>query len=344
MLVLLFLLASCVQQQRAGLPPEHQPSQRSAHGRSGGAAADPRVQPKDGENPPAPETGVEIPGPGLIDGTVFGQPVVGLHPEMLKKLQDAERRAARLIQPDGTPVTAAQWGIKTVGGFRAGSYAHSRGLAVDLNYYGCPYLIHEKGERRLDVRLSPVYHRIARLLLKRDSVIPFQITRRPGGLRRARKLYARLREESDAMVRYFRLMQDEARLTRFLRGVRPRRAGAYWRGVYGARTAPRLVQLRALMMRDYVTLSGRPGPPISGLSYPVAAVIMRVDTKGREIGGPADRPFESDDPIQRGPERGFLNIRREIVLALCSVGLRWGAIDFRSASGDVMHFDALRRN
>ena len=40
------------------------------------------------------------------------------------------------------------------------------------------------------------------------------------------------------------------------------------------------------------------------------------------------------------PVRGFLSLRREVVVTLCDVGrLRWGAGDFGAESGDMMHFD-----
>ena len=42
----------------------------------------------------------------------------------------------------------------------------------------------------------------------------------------------------------------------------------------------------------------------------------------------------------RNPTAGFLNMRRELVVALTDVaGLDWGLIDFGGESGDTMHFD-----
>lgn len=42
----------------------------------------------------------------------------------------------------------------------------------------------------------------------------------------------------------------------------------------------------------------------------------------------------------RNPARGFLSLRREVVVTLCDVArLRWGACDFGAESGDLMHFD-----
>jgi len=58
------------------------------------------------------------------------------------------------------------------------------------------------------------------------------------------------------------------------------------------------------------------------------------------IGSPAPTPAQT-----RNPARGFLNLRCEIVTALCDQGLRWGACDFRiradgsSRNGAMMHFD-----
>jgi hypothetical protein len=49
--------------------------------------------------------------------------------------------------------------------------------------------------------------------------------------------------------------------------------------------------------------------------------------------------------LTRNPARGFLNLRCELVTALCDQGLRWGACDFTvradgsSRNGAMMHFD-----
>jgi hypothetical protein len=54
------------------------------------------------------------------------------------------------------------------------------------------------------------------------------------------------------------------------------------------------------------------------------------------IGNPSFSPA-----LTRNPARGFLDIRPEIVVALCDVGMRWGASDFDSgrSNGDIQHFD-----
>jgi len=58
------------------------------------------------------------------------------------------------------------------------------------------------------------------------------------------------------------------------------------------------------------------------------------------IGCPSATPS-----LTRNPARGFLDLRSEIVTALCDQGLRWGACDFgiradgSSQNGAMMHFD-----
>jgi len=58
------------------------------------------------------------------------------------------------------------------------------------------------------------------------------------------------------------------------------------------------------------------------------------------VGAPSAAPA-----LTRNPARGFLNLRCEIVTALCDQGLRWGACDFKvradgsSRNGAMMHFD-----
>ncbi len=58
------------------------------------------------------------------------------------------------------------------------------------------------------------------------------------------------------------------------------------------------------------------------------------------IGAPSPTPSRT-----RNPARGFLNLRSEVVTALCDQDLRWGACDFgvradgSSHNGAMMHFD-----
>jgi hypothetical protein len=105
-------------------------------------------------------------------------------------------------------------------------------------------------------------------------------------------------------------------------------------------------------MSDWVTLTGHEGPPVLALdparaaqssarvylSYPPLA-SSAFDNRTT---GEGDRPFDPKGGAYPGRSslRGFLTLRKEVVLALIDAGLRWGAIDFARTSGDIMHFDS----
>lgn len=254
--------------------------------------------------PAAPEfTGAPPPpGLGLAEGTLFGRKVLGLRPELLARLRQVERDNPGLAEA-----------VEMIVAYRRGGGSHGQGLAVDINYFANPYLMHETGEAERDAQLGPVYHGIAELMLGRPSVIPEAITLGAVGPDRTLRLYRALRDESRAMVGYFRLMQDRRALERFLA----------MRGAGSGEVDAELLQRR--MLREYVALSGRPGPPVPGLGYPAPEVL------------PGDPPF-AGDPAYRGPELGFMNLREELVRALTDSGLRWGGTDMAANSGDLMHF------
>ncbi len=259
----------------------------------------------------------------LVDATVFGRPVSGVRPEFLRKLQQGEQEARRRME------AGAAWGIQTVGGHRrnpSGRSWHTWGLAVDLNYASCPYVMHEAGEANLDRELGPVYHRIARFIMRRDSAIPSEITQGRRSRERTSRLYTRLEEESEAMCTYFDLLRDPAHLEAVIQ-VKNQDPPFDWRGYFGDDTQPSVRSVLRRIMADYVTLAGRSGPAVPGESYP----------QPRATGG-GDRPFAGGGAA-RDPLSGFLSIRREIAEALSEQGLRWGAVDLGGQSGDIMHFD-----
>lgn len=262
----------------------------------------------------------------LVNGTVFGQAVTGLHPTFLRKLELAQADAQQRI--GGT--APVNWGISSIGGHslrppRNGGW-HPWGLAIDMNYASSPFIMHEAGEAALDAQLAPVYHRIARFVLGRtESVIPRTITQGAISTQRTATLYTQLAAESNAMIAYFRFLTAPAELDERLR-QRPMDADAA-RAFFGDATPATPINVLRCIMRDYVLLSGRPGPAVPNETYPQIPAVAG-----------ADRPFAGASAA-RDPLRGFLSIRPEIALALSAQGLRWGAIDFGSQSGDVMHFD-----
>lgn len=62
------------------------------------------------------------------------------------------------------------------------------------------------------------------------------------------------------------------------------------------------------------------------------------------LNGPDDESDSTNFVENRDPKRGFNNLHRDLVINLPDdAQLTWGAIDFGSMNGDVMHFDVRRR-
>jgi hypothetical protein len=130
----------------------------------------------------------------------------------------------------------------------------------------------------------------------------------------------RLKAESDAMIKYFELMQDEAALKAFL--------NADWKTKHPKATPPAYDDVVKQMWEDYRTLGGR---------IPKTAPASVTNFKVKDIKG---RPFDPFGSNPKGdPGIGFMTIPREVVVGLGQVVPRWGAIDFGPESGDIMHFD-----
>jgi hypothetical protein len=146
--------------------------------------------------------------------------------------------------------------------------------------------------------------------------------------------YEKLKLESDAMQRYFEMMDDSTKLEEFIR--------AYWWTLnpVDEPTVPspeqiqkKMEQVREEMRKNYMILGGKDE---QGKPMPVPPKISR---EGKEISG-GDRPFAPKSTKGIGePKKGFLNIPQELVLALTDAGLAWGALDLEGEQGDIQHFD-----
>src|SRR5213080_3359691 len=64
----------------------------------------------------------------LVDGTVFGRSVHGVTRGFLGKLKKAEAAAAAAIGG-----AAPDFGVRSIGGYRAGAGMHNWGLAIDID-------------------------------------------------------------------------------------------------------------------------------------------------------------------------------------------------------------------
>ena len=206
---------------------------------------------------------------------------------------------------------------------------HGWGLAIDINYEGAPFVMHEHGEAVLDVQLGPIYHRIAWLILGRESVIPQAMTQSPPrGDTVTRQWVTSLTEESGAMQRYFALMNDPS-ATGWPAALTAARAQWSHLRMNGGTPAdePALeAAVRAQMAADYGVLGGHPG--MTGSDN------LPVPNPGALPAG-VDRPFKGRDPAS-----GYFNLNADLVSTLrAQPQMRWGAIDFGGESGDIMHFD-----
>jgi len=127
-------------------------------------------------------------------------------------------------------------------------------------------------------------------------------------------VYDALREESDAMKKYFSLMKDPAALKAFLT--------TDWPATHPGQAAPDMAAVQGQIQDDYEILGG------------VTSSGSKRATKS------GDRPFAPKSSGGRGdPATGFLNLDRAFVVAMTDAGFAWGAIDIAGEPGDIQHFD-----
>ncbi len=241
----------------------------------------------------------------LQQGRFLGQLIKKIHPDLQAKLTAAENAL------NGQGYVSQPGSIYKIGGGDPLSGGHRWGLAVDINYDSNPYIMHESGEAELDAQLFGVYERIVWLItgVTYGSVIPTKITQGvPAGFSSVTDAYTQLMQESQDMVQYFALMDNDANLAAL---CQQRTANA--------------TDWKSRIQSDYVTLGGT----LPGVTAP-------------SIPAGQDRPFVlkgGASAAKRDPKKGFLDIPQPVVEALTAQGLIWGAIGFGPESGDVMHFD-----
>jgi hypothetical protein len=194
---------------------------------------------------------------------------------------------------------------------------HGWGMAIDFDVLQNPYILNEAGESKLDPQLIAAYDHIAQFMLGKSQSDIRKIARGRSafGKGTVADVYDALREESDAMRRYFALKDDAAKLADFLTHD--------WPLNHSGQAAPAQAAVQAQMQDDYEVLGGK-------------------DASGtkRSTQGQGDRPFAPSSSGGRGdPATGFLNLGKEFVVAMTNAGFAWGAIDFGPASGDIQHFD-----
>ena len=281
-----------------------------------------------------------------------------------ERLKAGEAKAREIVARAGgvVPQTMADWGVDRI--TSGGGGRHAKGVAVDINFDSCPYVIGEAGEGGLDKAsqganfdsLADTYDRIAWVMTGARSAINTVIsphaaktdTRKTSDTSAtAGADFDKLKADSDAMQRYFALVgQPDATLAATLAAI-PAGAPAATK----ISTLSTADDLRKRIAFDYLTvggsranldaLAGTERAKLVGYGLPGAAPTVKSTTEKNKDGTPkdADRPF-AGGTATRAPEKGYMNIRKEIVMGLTGVGMRWGATDFGpGASGDIMHFD-----
>lgn len=299
--------------------------------------------------------------PYLVPFTFLGQPVTnGVNPVLAGVLAAVEASLRAIWLTSGELDFFAWAGLTEPSiGFRKGDGLHASGSAVDLNVTQVPYIVTRTGttiggEAAADGQ--PAMRR--RAVEVYDRAVAFGTWTRQAAdvsIRATDTIettYDRFREVSDALVFYLS----------WAISARPIRVGR----------AP---------IPDVHSLPDGAGPllaiPAQELSRPAPAAIAAIaelfafpDWQATHPNWPltAERqywqmlrdyemvriPMLHGDPRKpivatRNPAHGFLQLRRELVVATISVGdrilsgtqrMRWGASDFGAKhSGDVMHFD-----
>jgi hypothetical protein len=296
---------------------------------------------------------------------------------------DRQMRAAFAADPEPRmPVTgepaidiAAWCGVRSVGGIRADAGPHTAGVAIDINYDTQPYIVTcsvkpgaafddldkwrlggEKAARAMvamRVDACTVYERA----LKFRGIAPPE----PGDHLHARRIgestgsvYDRFRVVSDALQFYFSFaFRDNFRSARGDRFVRrvvvTDRNADLQASIPESERLPRSIALERLrayiVTADYQRL--HPGAPPGDAEAVLAEMLWYYEwVRTPMIVG---TPSPSAPPqVTRSPTFGFLDIRRDLAIALCSPrggGMRWGACDFGkeeddpNENGDMMHFD-----
>jgi hypothetical protein len=314
------------------------------------------------------------------DTTFFGQAIPGPTSAKLRgKLLAAAARAKRLMCIHGKDPSTYTLDRKVQ---TYGTHSPSESRAVDIDYWGQTYILHEGGGYKhkgdVESQLSPVYNRIAFWRHGTKSIIPRGIqTVQPvdKGAPDARtwvnpetgktettttgELYDKLKTESDAMTEYFELLIEsdlafETDVRMFVDRHKDDMDAAKKLGLPTASTADDVKKFRQRVVDDYRLLGGSKaqlksfaGQADADLSH--APPTVKEDGKDVELarpfrgGTPKDPLSLKDDPAaNRRPELGFVTLPREVVVALTQEGLVWGAIDFGAEAGDVMHFDCRR--
>jgi hypothetical protein len=285
--------------------------------------------------------------------TFLGQPcgsgiTEGVNPEMHDRLMAAEKaiRASfdalppeRRIDPftgEGNATFSHWTGVRSpIVAWIPNAAQHSAGAAVDIEPAANPYIVTRAGAipggepggeglRDMRIRALAAYDRAMRFV-GGDSAVADVSPRKPG--ESTLSVWSRFEAVSDALIRYFSV------------AVNPEQATIARVALENADNVSDEQLLATIGEDERIPLD----QTLNTVSREQYVRILRDYEHARiplVIGTPSAAPAKT-----RNPAHGFLNLRADIVTALCNEGLRWGACDFEIApdgsshNGKMSHFD-----
>ncbi|MBV8151287.1 MAG: hypothetical protein JOY59_07000, partial [Candidatus Eremiobacteraeota bacterium] len=264
-------------------------------------------------------------------------PAIGVNPEFSDRLVAADRIVRSLydaLPPEErldlitgeTNAPYARW-CGAVGPHAAWiPYVphHAAGAAIDANPTANPYIVTRNGsipggerggEALVDMR--------ARALAAFDRAVRFR-----GGAAESADVSPRKQDESIASA-WERFSAVSDALADYLQLVIRPELGVIRRvALFSADDVTDDALLATIGEDERVPLE-EALPRLAEFGSDPRALYVRILRDYEEARIPMTLGAPSEAPAQtRNPARGFLNLRREIVVALCDQGLRWGACDF----------------
>jgi hypothetical protein len=297
----------------------------------------------------------------LVSHTFLGQPCVGgISSALRERLILVEQQLQSVFASDPGPINSLtgeptsdffSWcGIREPhGGFRENQGFHATGAAIDINYHTNPYIVTQSGENlggeaALKVNAPDKWRQIRQAsvdaysrAIQFDSLTSGEISAFDVSGRHTSEstsvIYARFMFVSNAIRKYLGVAFQQS-LTEINRPaiVDP---GTLSLEELLARI-PDTERRNEQEVRDQLGQILAPGTEVQE-QYRLILLDYEMLRVPLVIGSPIANP-----QLTRNPANGFLDLRQEIVLALCDDPgrLRWGISDFgASESGDVMHFD-----
>ncbi|HET9143112.1 hypothetical protein [Actinophytocola sp.] len=284
--------------------------------------------------------------------TFLGQPCEnGVDPSMVAALAAVEENLRELHRAAGVESPFEQWaGIhEPHKGIYPGGH-HAAGIAVDLNYTTNPYVatrtVHTFGGERGS---AVAVRRAAVEVYDRAVAFTFSETDTSDTSCRIHDsigdIYDHFQVASDCLVYYLgaAFSADPRRVDRRpVPGVAELADGDPAFDVFGAELPGGLAAADAVIaaLDGQMSSDGwREAHP--NWPYTPAQQYWQLLRDFELVRTPMVFGSPADVRSTRNPARGFLDLRREVVLALVEVGgMRWGACDFGpDESGDIMHFD-----